>query len=73
MVVHPGASVPARAPSPDHAARIVAALAGFARRLLADADLAREMGLHARRHALQRFGIDRFVADWDATLKEVTR
>lgn len=48
-------------------------LAALARRLLADRDLAHEMGLKARAHALQRFGIDRFVTDWDALLKEVTR
>ncbi len=50
----------------------VDALARHARRLLEDADLAREQGLVARRHALQRFGIGRFVADWDLTLKEIT-
>lgn len=34
LVVHPGASVPARAPTPDHAARIVTALAGAGRTVL---------------------------------------
>jgi glycosyltransferase involved in cell wall biosynthesis len=48
-------------------------LAALARRLLADPDLAHEMGLAARRYALDRFGLDRFVSDWDAVLKEVTR
>ena len=50
----------------------VAVLAAHARRLLDDADLAREQGLAARRHALARFGIDRFVGDWDLVLKELT-
>lgn len=34
------------------------------RRLLADPGLAREIGAAGRREAEQRFGIDRFVADW---------
>lgn len=50
----------------------VAVLAAHARLLLDDADLAREQGLAARRHALARFGIDRFVADWELVLKELT-
>ena len=33
-------------------------------RLLADPGLARELGAAARRTAEERFGIDRFVADW---------
>ena len=33
-------------------------------RLLADPGLARELGAAARRTAQERFGIDRFVADW---------
>jgi Glycosyl transferases group 1 len=43
------------------------ALRGFA----ADADRARECGLAARRAALDRYGLERFLADWDATLEEV--
>ena len=50
----------------------VAVLAAHARRLLDDVDLAREQGLAARRHALARFGIDRFVGDWELVLKELT-
>ncbi len=42
-----------------------------ARRLLADPDEARERGLAARAHALDRFALDRFLTDWDRTLKEV--
>lgn len=41
--------------------------------LLADSDLARDLGLGARRTALRRFSIDRFAADWDATLREVAQ
>lgn len=36
------------------------------RRLLADRDLAREMGANARRVAAERFGLDRFRRDWEA-------
>jgi hypothetical protein len=48
-------------------------LATHARRLLADPDLARATGDAARRHALSRFGLARFLADWDAALKALTR
>ena len=41
------------------------------RTLVADADRAREAGQAARRAALERFGIDRFLGDWDALLEEV--
>jgi glycosyltransferase involved in cell wall biosynthesis len=44
-----------------------------ARELRNDHDRARDMGLAGRRHALRRFGIRRFLDDWDATLKEVAR
>jgi hypothetical protein len=48
-------------------------LAAAARRWLADRDEARERGAAARAHALRRFGLDRFVADWQHVLTEVTR
>jgi glycosyltransferase involved in cell wall biosynthesis len=48
-------------------------LARAARELTADPERARAMGLAGRRHALRRFGLRRFLDDWDATLKEVTR
>ncbi|MFH5821533.1 glycosyltransferase [Georgenia sp. AZ-5] len=48
-----------------------AALAGAARRWLADPHEARERGRAARRHALVRFGLDRFLSDWEQLLKEV--
>ena len=41
--------------------------------LLGDPDLARELGQGARRTALRRFSIDRFAADWDATLRHVAQ
>ena len=40
--------------------------------LLADPDEARRLGEGARRTALERFSIARFVADWDAALRLVT-
>ena len=41
--------------------------------LLRDPDLARELGEGARRTARRRFSIDRFAADWNATLCEVAQ
>lgn len=48
-------------------------LAAAARRWLADPAEAREVGAAARRHALDTFGLDRFLADWQRLLKEVAR
>jgi len=42
------------------------------RRWLADRAEAATYGAAARRHALRRFGIDRFVTSWQTLLKEVT-
>lgn len=42
------------------------------RKLLRDPGLARQLGENARRTALERFSISRFIADWDHTLREVT-
>jgi glycosyltransferase involved in cell wall biosynthesis len=39
--------------------------------LLKDRELAEALGLEARRSALQRFGIGRFVEDWNAAFAEV--
>jgi len=47
--------------------RLEAGLSRFA----ADPDAAEAAGAHARRAALARFGLDRFLADWDALLEEV--
>ncbi|MDP9438049.1 MAG: glycosyltransferase, partial [Actinomycetota bacterium] len=51
----------------------VDALSDALRRLNADPDEAREMGEAARRVALARFGLDRFLEDWDRILTEVAR
>lgn len=50
-----------------------AELAAAARRWLHDPEEARQVGLAAREHALARFGLDRFLDDWDRLLKEVVR
>ena len=42
-------------------------------RLLADPAEAAEAGRNARAAALARYGIGRFLADWDRLLAEVTR
>jgi Glycosyl transferases group 1 len=46
-------------------------LSDAARGFLADADRARETGLAGRAAALERFGLERFLADWDALVEEV--
>jgi len=40
--------------------------------LLADHDLARHSGKRAREVALERYGLDRFLRDWDSLLTEAT-
>ena len=52
--------------SPDPAELVAAA-----HRLLADPDAARAAGLVAREAALERHGLDRFLADWDRVLADV--
>jgi glycosyltransferase involved in cell wall biosynthesis len=47
-------------------------LAQAVRTLVSDPDLAREQGRAAREAALARYGLERFLADWDAVLEEVT-
>jgi hypothetical protein len=47
-------------------------LAGAAREFLADPDRAREAGRAARGAALERYGLERFLTDWDDLLAEVT-
>ena len=49
-----------------------AALVMYMRELLRDPALARQLGANARRRARERFGIDRFCADWNAALANVT-
>lgn len=48
-------------------------LLATARRWLADPEEARTRGLAAREHALERFGIDRFLGDLDAILASVVQ
>jgi glycosyltransferase involved in cell wall biosynthesis len=48
-------------------------LTDAARAFLAEPERAREAGLAARRSALERFGLERFLADWDRVLAEVAR
>lgn len=43
------------------------------RRLARDLVLAREMGEAGREHALRRFGLRRFLSDWDELLQEVMK
>jgi hypothetical protein len=47
-------------------------LADAARAFLADPERARAAGDAARAHALERYGLTRFLADWDVLLTEVT-
>jgi glycosyl transferase family 1 len=49
----------------------VEVLADAARRLVADPEQARVMGKAARAAATARYGLDRFLADWDRVLDEV--
>jgi hypothetical protein len=46
-------------------------LARALRELMAEPELARERGAAARRHALARYGLARFLDDWDRLLDEV--
>jgi hypothetical protein len=46
-------------------------LAAAVRRLIDDPAEARERGLVARRAALARYGLERFLSDWDELLEEV--
>jgi len=47
-------------------------LIGHMQELLRNPALARELGAQGRQRANQRFNIQRFVADWNAALAEVT-
>jgi Glycosyl transferases group 1 len=49
----------------------VDALADGVRRFVAEPERAREAGLAARAAALERYGLERFLADWDDLLEEV--
>jgi glycosyltransferase involved in cell wall biosynthesis len=47
-------------------------LAQGLRELNEEPEMARTMGLAAREQALERFGLQRFLAEWDQLLEEVT-
>jgi glycosyltransferase involved in cell wall biosynthesis len=49
------------------------ALARACRSLIGDPDRARRAGLAAREHALARYGLGRFLADWDRLLAGLAR
>ena len=49
----------------------LAVLEAALQRLIADPDEARARGAAARAAALERFGLDRFLNDWDSLLEEV--
>ncbi|MEA2293523.1 MAG: hypothetical protein QOE86_1162 [Solirubrobacteraceae bacterium] len=51
----------------------VGVLRDAVRGLVEDPDRAREMGQAARASALERFGVERFLSDWDAVLEAVAR
>lgn len=46
-------------------------LAAGCRRLLADPERAAAMGRAARAHALERYGLERFLAEWDTVLEGI--
>jgi glycosyltransferase involved in cell wall biosynthesis len=46
-------------------------LAAAMRRLIHDPDEARARGQAARAAVLERYGLERFLADWDDTLEEL--
>lgn len=64
QVVPPGAGV---------ASTDLDVLVRTARTYVEDPAAAKEAGLHARDYALERFSLDRFLADWDRLFEEVTR
>ena len=48
-------------------------LCGAIRRLMANPGEARERGQHARRAALERYSLERFLADWDAVFNDLAQ
>jgi glycosyltransferase involved in cell wall biosynthesis len=60
---------------PPHAGIVstrISVLRDGLRRLVDDPEQARAMGKAAREVALERYGLGRFLADWDALLADVT-
>ncbi|MBC7292253.1 MAG: glycosyltransferase [Actinotalea sp.] len=60
-------------PSAGLVSNDVDALVAAGRRWVNDAAEARERGMAAREHVLAHYGLERFLADWQSLLKEVTR
>jgi hypothetical protein len=72
VVAVAGTEVPqAVPPSAGVVSTDVRELADAMRRFLADPEAAAMAGKAARTHALERFGLGRFLADWDRTIEEV--
>jgi hypothetical protein len=65
-------AVEAVPPGTGHLSTDPARLAQALRELVAEPELARRTGAAAREYALRRYGLDRFLADWDAALHAVT-
>jgi Glycosyl transferases group 1 len=55
-------------PGTGHCSTDVDHLTRVLRELVAEPDRARELGRAARAHVLARYGLDRFLTDWDAVL-----
>jgi hypothetical protein len=66
-------AVEAVPPSAGVVSTRVDGLAGAVRTLIADPDRARAAGEAARSAALERYGLQRFLDDWDRLLEEVAR
>jgi hypothetical protein len=64
-------AVEAVPPGTGYCSTDVDRLARDLRDLVADPELAKELGTEARAHALHRYGLDRFLRDWDAVLGDV--
>jgi hypothetical protein len=72
VVAVAGTEVPqAVPPSAGVVSTDVRELGDAMRRFLADPEAAAMAGKAARTHALERFGLGRFLADWDRTIEEV--
>ena len=64
-------AVEAVPPGTGYCSTDVDRLIGQLRDLVAEPELAWELGVEARAHALHRYGLERFLRDWDAVLEEV--
>jgi len=60
-------------PAAGYVSNRLETLHGGLRRLAGDPVLAREMGQAAREHALRRYGLARFLDDWQNLLEEVVK